>query len=253
MSTTPTPRPARALIVDDEAPAREELRWLLERIDGVEVLGEATNGAEALGLLRAIDYDLVLLDIHMPGGTGLEVARELRAQPRSPAVVFTTAYPEHAVDAFEVQADGYLLKPIDGEKLAELVARLGTADPLGVDPSPTGPAPAPPVRRLPVQLGDRTVLVDAADVVFADAARGYVSLHLAERKVLVSWTLAELEDRLGPEMVRVHRSALVNLAHVRELRHDARGTLQVVMGDREGSRVEVSRRQARVLRDRLGM
>ena len=249
--TTPPDRPARALIVDDEAPAREELRWLLERIDGVQVLGEATNGAEALGLLRAIDYDLVLLDIHMPGGTGLEVARELRGLPHQPSVVFTTAYPEHAVDAFEVQADGYLLKPIDGDKLADLVGRLARpARPADASSPSTAPGT---VTRLPVQVGDRTMLVDAADVIYADAARGYVSLHLADRKVLVSWTLAELEERLGRDVVRVHRSALVNLAHVLELRHDARGTLQVVMDDRDRSRVEVSRRQARVLRERLGL
>ena len=119
----------RALIVDDEAPAREELRFLIEGLgdlDGagpVQVVGEATNGEEALLLLTSLDYDLVFLDIRMPGLTGLDVARELRDQARRPQIIFTTAYPDHAVDAFDLAATDYLVKPFDAERFRRAVER----------------------------------------------------------------------------------------------------------------------------------
>src|SRR5690625_996924 len=125
----------RALIVDDEAPAREELRYLLEELgevitdSQVQVVGEATNGEEALVLLQSLAYDLVLLDIRMPGLTGLEVARELAALPRRPQVIFTTAYPDHAVDAFDLAAADYLVKPFDAERLKRAVERALSAAP----------------------------------------------------------------------------------------------------------------------------
>jgi len=239
---------ARCLIVDDEAPAREELRYLLRGFDDVQVVGEATDAEEALVLLRSIPYDVVLLDIRMPGGTGLEVAAALRSLPRPPAVVFTTAYPDHAVAAFDLAAADYLVKPFDPERLRRALDRaLGD----GPDEDDPRPAPAPPahepLRRIPVQLGDRTVFVDQADVVYASAARGYSSLKLASDRVLVNASLAEPARRL-PRFFRAHRSHLVNLDHVRELVPDYRGNLVLVMDDRQASRIEVSRRQARELR-----
>jgi DNA-binding LytR/AlgR family response regulator len=239
---------ARCLIVDDEAPAREELRFLLRGFDDVQVVGEATNAEEALVLLRSIPYDVVLLDIRMPGGTGLEVAAALRALARPPAVVFTTAYPDHAVAAFDLAAADYLVKPFDPERLRRALDRaLGD----GADEDDARPAPPPaasePLRRIPVQLGDRTVFVDQADVVYASAARGYSSLKLASDRVLVNASLADLERRL-PRFFRAHRSHLVNLDHVRELVPDYRGNLVLVMDDHQASRIEVSRRQARELR-----
>ncbi|NLS09448.1 response regulator transcription factor [Nesterenkonia sp. MY13] len=259
----------RALIVDDEAPAREELRYLLEEATGgtdVQVVGEATNGEEALVLLRSLDYDLVFLDIRMPGLTGLQVAEQLRELPNRPKVIFTTAYPDHAVEAFDLAAADYLVKPFDAERLARAVERaLGaqentTAD----DAEPAGaarngehraqPAAEPdPLVRIPVQRDGRTVLIDGDAIVYAAAARGYSSLKLAEDKVLVSFSLNELERRLQGHFFRVHRSYLVNLRYVRELVPDFRGHLVLVMNDRQRSRVEVSRRHASGLRKRLGV
>src|SRR4051812_44900346 len=137
--------PLRVLIVDDEAPARSELRYLLERLRDVQVVGEAAGAAEALALAKAVHYDVVFLDIQMPGLTGLEAAPLVREQPRPPAVVFVTAHPEYAVDAFAVEAFDYLLKPVDPDRLARGLERL-----------PGGPPPqAPPGGEIPGVPGGR--------------------------------------------------------------------------------------------------
>ena len=298
----------RALIVDDEAPAREELRFLIEELgelDGagpVQVVGEATNGEEALLLLKSLDYDLVFLDIRMPGLTGLDVARELMNQARRPQIIFTTAYPDHAVDAFDLAATDYLVKPFDAERFRRAVERalaiggergpergglergaaegeveqgaagsvagaagVGAAEAASPASAAQGqpaqsqqsqaPQPQQPPRlvRIPVQKDGRTVLVQGDSIVYAAASRGYSSLKLADERVLVSFSLNELERRLQGHFCRVHRSYLVNLRYVRELVPDFRGTLVLVMNDRQRSRVEVSRRHARELRRRLGL
>lgn len=254
-----TERRARCLIVDDEAPAREELRYLLRGYDHIQVVGEATNAEEALLLLQEMSYDVVLLDIRMPGDSGLEVARALAAMDRAPAVIFTTAYPDHAVEAFDVGAADYLVKPFDSERLQRALARaLSAVDeddprpPHRDDPRPAARAESP-ITRLPVQHGDRTVLIEPGSIVYATAARGYSYLKLAEDRVLVSQSLAELEHKLPDGFLRTHRSYLVNLAHVRELVSDYQGGLVLVMDDRQHSKVEVSRRQAAALRRALGL
>jgi DNA-binding LytR/AlgR family response regulator len=261
----------KALIVDDEAPARAELRYLLEEVGGVQVVGEATNGEEALLLLGSVDYDLVLLDVRMPGGSGLEVAAVLRDRPHPPKVIFTTAHPDHAVDAFDLAAADYLLKPFDAERLRRALERaLGpdgtTSDSPDARPAPGGrqgtasptsrsaaSAPVAPLVRIPVQRDGRTVLVDGDSIVYASAARGYSYLKLADERLLVTMSLNELERRLHGHFFRAHRSYLVNLDHVRELVPDFQGSLVVVMDDRQRSRVEVSRRHARDLRRQFGM
>ncbi len=243
---------ARCLIVDDEAPAREELRYLLRGFDDVQVIGEATNAEEALTLLRSLDYDVVLLDIRMPGGTGLDVAAALAALPHPPAVVFTTAYPDHAVAAFELAAADYLVKPFDADRLRRALDRALSGDEDEERETPSA-GNLEPLGRIPVQRGDRTVLVDQGEVIYASAARGYTYLKLADDRVLVNFSLADLERRLPRRFFRAHRSHLVNLDHVRELVPDYRGALVLVMDDRQASRVEVSRRQARELRRLLGI
>lgn len=248
---------ARCLIVDDEAPARADLRYLLSRFDRVQVVGEASNAEEALLLLRSLDYDLVLLDIRMPGGTGLEIARTLRAVSHPPKVIFTTAFPDHAVEAFDLDAADYLVKPFDAERLGRALDRALST---GSDDTDSQSQPLRQVEptdspsRIPVQRGDRTVLVNESSIIYASASRGYSYLQLAEERVLVSFSLNELERRLrSGHFFRVHRSYLVNLDYVRELVPDFKGTLMLVMGDHRRSRVEVSRRQARELRRLLGL
>ncbi|MGH3665620.1 MAG: LytR/AlgR family response regulator transcription factor [Egibacteraceae bacterium] len=252
-----THQKVRCLIVDDEAPAREELRFLLRGFDDVQVVGEATNAEEALLLLRSLTYDVVLLDIRMPGGgTGLDVAAALQQAPRRPAVIFTTAYPDHAVEAFDLAADDYLVKPFDEARLRRALDRALSGRPDDDEPVPESSAPpvaAEGLGRVPVQRGDRTILVDESEIYYASAARGYSYLKLADDRVLVSFTLADLERRLSGHFFRAHRSHLVNLDHVRELVPDFKGSLRLVMDDRQQSRIEVSRRQARELRRLLGL
>jgi DNA-binding LytR/AlgR family response regulator len=205
--------PARCLIVDDEAPARDELRHLLQRFDDVEVVGEATTAEEAKVLVEAVDYDVLLLDVRMPGMGGLELARVLRDAATRPAVVFTTAYTEHAVEAFDLAVADYLVKPFDADRLRRALDRAlagrvadalvgagdvpdgGAADVReGAPPPATGP-PTPtatdvdPTRgvraelavRLPVHRGDRIILIDEVRVAFAEASRGYAELKLVAR------------------------------------------------------------------------
>ncbi|MDR8020318.1 LytR/AlgR family response regulator transcription factor [Nesterenkonia aerolata] len=259
----------RALIVDDEAPAREELRHLLREmgeIPGqgpVRVVGEATDGEEALLLLDSLDYGLVFLDISMPGLSGLEIAARLAERPHRPQVIFTTAYPEHAVEAFDLAAADYLVKPFDTTRLRRAVLRAlnvhdapepaEPSEPATQEPAPAEPAAGDRLVRIPVQRDGRTVLLPGDSIVYASAERGYSQIKLAEEAVLVSFSLNELERRLGGHFFRAHRSHLVNLRYVRELRHTAGGTLVLVMNDRQRSRVEVSRRHVRALRQRLGV
>ncbi len=253
--------PLRCLIVDDESPARDELRYLLGEVEGVEVVGAAATAAEASVLVENVHYDIVFLDIHMPGMDGLELAATLRARPDAPAIVFTTAHAEHALDAFELAAVDYLLKPFDVERLAQSVERVraqaasgdgDAAGPATVTRSAATPA-GPRATRIPVQQGERTRFVDSSDVFVATAARGYSYLKLDHEKVLVSFSLNELLDRFGGPFVRVHRSHVVNLDRIAELRPDFAGALVVVMSDRDRTQVPVARRQASTLREQLGL
>ena len=190
---------ARCLIVDDEAPAREELRYLLQAFDDVQVVGEATNAEEALVLLRSLSYDVVLLDIRMPGDTGLNVAKALAELPHQPAVIFTTAYPDYAVEAFDLAAADYLVKPFDAERLRRALDRALRSAIDEDEPAPTQSRAARAGEgfgRIPVQRDNRTVLIDEREVVYASASRGYSYLKLADDRVLTSFSLADLEKRL---------------------------------------------------------
>ena len=264
--------PARCLIIDDESPAREELRHLLGGFDDVVVVGEATTAEEAQVLIGSVAYDLVLLDIRMPGMGGLELARWLADTASRPAVVFTTAYADHAVEAFDLEAADYLVKPFDAQRLRRAVDRAleqraeraeQQHEELTV-PEPREPiGGGDPVTRIPVHKGGRILLVEEPRIAFAEAARGYAYLKLITPKVgqvqldddrlLTSYTLHDLEERFSAAFVRTHRSYLVNLRHVREVVPQVGGTLLLVMADRDRSQVPVARRQASDLRRRLGV
>lgn len=244
---------ARCLIVDDESPARDELRYLLRDLEGVEVVGEAATADEALVLVGSLSYDVVLLDIRMPGLDGLELARRLRGDTPHPAIIFTTAHPDHAVEAFDLNAADYLVKPFDGERLRRALDRALATVPDPEEPEEVEPPAAPPVGRIPIHKGDRIVLVDQDEVIYASAARGYSYLKLADERVLSNFSLNELQDRLSGEFVRTHRSYIVNLRKVRELVPDYKGSLVLVVADEQASRVPVARRRAAEVRRLLGM
>lgn len=245
----------RALIVDDEYPARRALRSLLNEVGEVEVVGEATHGQEALTLLRAFPYDLVFLDIRMPGEDGLEVAQALAVNPARPEVVFTTAYSEFAVDAFDVDAVDYLLKPVDESRLRQALEKVrrrrGAA-------GGRAEVPAPPEKtaseRIPAEHWQATALVDVREVVYAFSKKEKVYIRTRKETLPVRFTLVELEERLRDHgFIRVHRQYLVNLEKVKAVGPYRGGTLTLIMADAEGTEIPVSRIKARAVRKALGL
>ena len=232
----------RALLVDDEAPARSELRYLLQDHPEVKVVGEAASAAEALELTRDLEYDVVFLDVEMPGATGLEAAPHVRERHDPPAIVFVTAHAEYAVDAFAVEAFDYLLKPVDPERLARVVERLRERS----------QESAAPVEKVAVVAGGRTELLDHDQIHFVQAEGDYSRVHTYDRAYLSTASLGELEDRLGPRFARIHRSYLVNLAKVSGVRR-ATDRFRLQLADHRRTELDVSRRQSREIRDRLGL
>lgn len=232
----------RALIVDDEAPARSDLRYLLQAHPDMEVVGEAASAREALELASRVPYDVVFCDIRMAGVSGLQVAKLIQEREGSPALVFVTAYERYAVAAFAVEAFDYLLKPVDPERLAQTVARLKEA---------RAPA-APPIEKLPVVSRDRTLLLDYDAVHFVRADGDYTRVHTYDRGYLCTSSLRELERSLPSDrFARIHRSHLVNLAKVAGVRRAGPERMRLTLADKEGTELAVSRRQAKALRERL--
>jgi DNA-binding LytR/AlgR family response regulator len=232
----------RALIVDDESPARSELRYLLQAHSDVRVVGEAASAAEAIELTREFSYDVVFLDVEMPGASGLETAPHLRERGEPPAVVFVTAHAEYAVDAFAVEAFDYLLKPVDPDRLARVVERLRERSQEN----------AAPVDKVPVVAGSGTELLDPDQIHYAQAEGDYSRVHTYDRAYLCTASLGELEDRLGPRFARIHRSYLVNLAKVAGVRRAA-DRFRLQLADEARTELDVSRRQSREVRERLGL
>lgn len=245
----------KVLIVDDEAPARRELRAQLATLGGVQVVGEAADAAEAQQLIDAIDYDAVFLDIQMPGLSGLDMARRLQGRERKPKVIFTTAYSQYALDAFDAGAADYLLKPFDEERLARALARLQAA---AAGPSATAGAPgsgAPLADRIPAEKGNKTVLVPLPEIIFAYAKNEEVWLKLfGEELPCRRYTLRDLEAKLASHgFLRVHRRFLVNLAKVREVSALHKTGMSVVVMDQSASEIPVSRNLMPLIKQRLGL
>jgi DNA-binding LytR/AlgR family response regulator len=249
----------KALIVDDEPPARAELRYQLEAHGAVAVVGEAATMREALELLAAVDYDVVFLDIEMPGGRGLETAQRLHGgAARRPFVVFVTAHDEHALAAYELAAVDYLLKPVSAERLAATVARLellaGRAAPTAGGRPGDGAVPtatAMPAAFVTGMDGERTVPVPVERIAYL-CARGDGALlgQTDGRRLTVRTTLEALERRLPPEMfVRCHRAYIVNVREVAEIVRFFNGTYLLKMNGRPGLEVPVSRGRARRIRE----
>lgn len=243
----------RALIVDDEYPAREELRYLLRSFPEVEVVGEAAEAAEALQLMRSIDYDLCFLDIKMPGGSGLELVREMSKVPHPPAVIFVTAYPDHAVEAFDLDAVDYLLKPYDEPRLARALQRIIERGHEGGGEMPDEAPEGTNFDKIPVPIQDRTILLEPDHVLYAVAAHGGSHIVTADAKHLVPYSLSELERRLeGRRFFRTHRAYLLNLRYARAIEPDFAGALQVILSQSD-DRVPVSRRQVRAFKRMVGL
>ena len=228
------------LVVDDEQPAVEELVWLLRRDPRVGQVLSCTAATEALRILQEREVDALFLDISMPGLSGLELAQVLSRFREPPRIVFVTAHEAHAVEAFELQAVDYVLKPVRAERLAEAVRRVGGG--------PAEPA-AGREQQIPVELGGVTRFVSRSDITHVEAQGDYARLHTGEGSHLVRTPLSTLEEEWGPAgFVRIHRSLLVALPHVTEVRMDS-GRCSVVV--RGGAELVVSRRHTRELRELL--
>jgi two-component system response regulator AlgR len=240
----------KVLIADDELPARERLQRLLSELSGFSVSAACATGVEALDLISKQKPDIALLDIRMPGMTGLEVARHLDALERPPAVIFTTAYEQYAVEAFEAHAVGYLLKPVRRERLATALAhaaqlRAPVLRELGKDKV------FAPRRHIAVRVRDDLKLIPVAEIAFFRADQKYVAVRDADGEHLVEESLRNLETEFADAFVRAHRNLLVAIAHVEALERQEDGGYCVRMRG-TGERLAVSRRQLTQLKARLG-
>ncbi|HEX8246063.1 MAG TPA: LytTR family DNA-binding domain-containing protein [Longimicrobium sp.] len=242
-----TMRAWTAVTVDDEAPALKRLRDLLRGVEGIELVGEYSDPAEALEALRRDPPDILFLDVQMPGMTGFGLLRALERPP--PVVVFVTAYDQHALEAFEVHAFDYLLKPVARDRFAEAVARARQrlqndapddlparlAALLGSGDAPRPPATAP-AARIALRAGERFVMVDPADIERVEVDGNLVQVTAAGERFVFRETLAAFEARLPPgRFVRVHRSLVVNLDRIRQVEPWFHGDYLLVMAD--GSKV----------------
>ena len=227
-----------AAIVDDEAPARSELRYLLAAHDDIRVVAEAGTAADADELVRAGGYNVVFLDIELPGLTGLELAPLARA-----AVVFVTAHERYAVEAFAVEAFDYLLKPIDPERLARVLDRLRQAT----------ARESEPVAKIAVVAPGGAELLDFDHVYYVQAEGDYSRVHAYDRSYLSTASLGELAAKLGGGFARIHRSYLVNLSKVAAVRRTAPDRIRLQLDDATRTELDVARRQGRELRGRLGL
>jgi len=239
----------RVLIADDEPRARERLRQMLADLPETECVGEAGNGEEAFTLAEACHPDIVLLDIRMPGMDGLEAARRLARLPEPPAVIFTTAFEQHALEAFDVQASGYLLKPIRRERLAAALERARRPSKAQLA-TLADSAPAEHRTHVSARVRDQLKLIPLGEVLCFIAEQKYTTVRHIGGEDIIDEPLRSLEEELGASFVRVHRNALVAIAQVDALEREADGRCVVHLRHGGGS-LPVSRRLAAEVLRRL--
>jgi len=239
----------KVLIVDDEPPARERLRSLLSEIPEVVVVGEAVSGAEALALAHDLSPDIVLLDVRMPGIDGLEAARHLNVLEEPPAVIFTTAYDEYAVEAFEAHAVGYLLKPVRKEQLAAALTRAGRLTRAQLQKLAAAGAEG---RRTHIAARSREglKLIPIEEVQYFLADRKYTTVAHVKGEDLIEDSLRLLESEFGAAFVRIHRNALVAVKHLERIERGADGQYLVRLRGCAAP-LAVSRRMAGELKERF--
>lgn len=238
----------KALIIDDERLARNALRRLLNAHREVQVIGEAANPDEAVRAIHKTSPDVLFLDVEMPGGSGFELLEKLEDVP---AVIFTTAYDEYAVRAFEVSALDYLVKPITAERLASALGRAQRT--LAAIPKELSNARGTSaIHQIFVRDGERCWIVRLTDISLLESEGNYTRLHFAGNAPLVYRSLTAIEQRLSLTMFfRANRSQIVNLGWIEAVENDIDGRLSVKL--RSGKQVEISRRQSRSLRELLSL
>lgn len=248
--------PLRVLIVDDEAPARSRLRDLLIDVAArlpLVIAGEASNGREALESLQAQETDVVLLDVRMPEMDGIELAEHLQKLRHPPAVVFTTAYDDYAVRAFEVNAIDYLLKPVREARLEEALAKARSAAPARLEALRA--LAHRPRQNLSITEGGKVYLVPVAEVVYFKAELKYVTVRTVRREFLLEESLTRLEQEFGERYVRVHRNCLVAREAIagfeRQSGKDSESHWVVLLKDLP-EKLAISRRQQHVVKQIAG-
>jgi len=253
----------KALIVDDEYPARQELRYLLEQYKEIEIVGEAAGAAEALKLIQVLEYDILFLDINLPEINGLELTVKFQELTKKPQVIFITAYENFAVDAFAVDAADYIMKPVNKLRLRQAINKVISKNKEGEKPINEDKAPGQGdeeindpgliANRVIAELKGRRILVDFDDIYYAFTEGDLVYIKTFTEKMLTRFTLKELEARLKTGyFFRTHRSYIVNINKVKEIQPFFNGTYNLVLEDKEHSEVPVSRNQSKRLRKILG-
>ena len=260
------PDPIRVIVVDDEQLAREELCYQLDQLGDVDVIGQAGNGVEAVSTVERLAPDLVFLDVQMPGLSGFEVARRLLERAASPQLVFVTAFDQHAIEAFEVNAVDYLLKPVEAGRLGQALEkarwRLAAQRSNSTAPSVNDQLEKlvkmmadRQIRReqVAIKAGERFVLVQADDIIFASLADESINIVTGQVSGTSNYrTLDELQARLDPEVFwRVHRSHLVNINKIKEIVPWFSRNYILRMKDGKGTEIPVSRSQTKRLREYL--
>ena len=271
----------KAILVDDEQLTRDELGYLLGQIGGIEVVGQAGNGVEALSIIGRLHPDVVFLDVQMPGLTGFQVARRMLDGDAPPHIVFVTAYDQHAIEAFEVNAVDYLLKPVEPSRLELAVQRarrrMDQDKPVAQGPATAGPLAAGTIdapgiddrqieriiqlvaerqnrrERLAMKVGERFLLVQAEEILFASLADDGITVVTSQHTGTSNFrTLDELQARLDPDVFwRVHRSHLVNINKIKEIVPWFSRNYILRMKDQKSTEIPVSRTQTRRLREYL--
>lgn len=223
----------RTLIVDDEPLAIERLQILCSRVPRISLVGTAMEGASALRLIESLNPDLVLLDVQMPGMDGMSVATALASKPRRPAVIFVTAFAEHALTAFDVAAVDYLLKPVDLERFERAIARVGSP---ALQAMQSGP---PRAGEFWVPHRGGVIRIRTQDIDLIEAERDYMRLNVGSSSYLIHETISGLERKLDPsQFVRLHRSTVVQRDRIKGFRHEA-GVWEAEL--RDGRRLRVGR------------
>ena len=241
----------RAMIVDDETPARSELRFLLEETGRVESITEASSAREAVEKFMEAKADVMFLDISMPKTSGMQLAEALHKLKNPPAIVFVTAYSEYAVEAFGVDAVDYLMKPVESDRLElaldKVEARAPKAEPAAAQAHSS-------VERIPVVKSGRKVLVPIDQIRYIEAKDDYSCIYTDNDRFLSTISLAKLEEKLAPHgFFRVHRGYIVNLEYVEDVEVISSGILQLGINGIEGKKISVSRRRVVALKRALGL
>lgn len=234
-----------AFIVEDEPLARQELAFLLENSKEVEVVGEGSTLTKSYEAIRNAAPDVVFLDIELAEGTGLHLAEKLQELPKAPSFVFATAYDEYALQAFELHAADYLLKPFDEQRINQCIHKLQRM-------IPAAPEQKVPMKKLPVMEDERIFLLDIQSIVYITTQAGKTQIKTHQKLFLLNEPLASVEKKLTePAFMRVHRSYIVHLEHVTALEPWFNSTYNLVFAD--GSKVPVSRTYVKEVKERFGL